>query len=75
MCLNSFLLKASDQFPPVTLLASCFMKISSCSTHLSIKSKMLINIEIAKIVGNFRFKSQRQSFIMPINVKIPTVGI
>ena len=68
-------------FESLGLISPChtpgfmFMKIISCSTHLSIKSKMLINIEIAKTVGNFRFKSQRQSFSMPKNVKMPTVDI
>ena len=35
------------------------IKLFSCSTQLSMKFKMLINIEIAKINGNFRFRSQK----------------
>ena len=31
------------------------IKVFSCSTQLSMKFKMLINIEIAKIDGIFRF--------------------
>ena len=38
------------------------------------KFKLLINTEIAKINGNFRFKSQNQLFILLINVKMLTVA-
>ena len=34
-----------------------FIKLFSCSTQLSTKFKMLINIEIAKIYVIFRFNS------------------
>ena len=43
----------------------------SCSTLLSMKFKLLINTEIAKVNGNFRFKLS-QSFILLINDKMPT---
>ena len=42
------------------------IKLFSCSTQLSMKFKMLINIEIAKINGNFMFRSQKPA-IYPAN--------
>ena len=42
------------------------IKLFSCSTQLSMKFKMLINIEIAKINGIFRFNSLEQA-IYPAN--------
>ena len=39
------------------------IKLFSRSTQLSMKFKMLINIEIAKIYGISRFKSPKQSRI------------
>ena len=35
------------------------IKLFSCSTQLSMKFKLLINVEIVKISGKFRFKSQK----------------
>ena len=58
--------KGSDQpgyplertFPPVsTKPGPEVIKLLSCSAQLSIKFIQLINTEIAKINGNFRFKS------------------
>ena len=37
------------------------------------KFKLFINTEIVKINGNFRLKLTIQSFILLINVKMPTV--
>ena len=37
------------------------MKICSCSTHMSIEFDLLKNTEIAKLNGNFRFKSPKAS--------------
>ena len=50
------------------------IKLFSSSTQLSMKFKPLINVAIAKINGISRFKSwhQSQSFILPINIKMPT---
>ena len=48
------------------------IKHFSCSTQMSMKFKLLINTEIAKRNGNFRFKSQKP-FILLINVKMPTI--
>ena len=42
------------------------IKLFSCSTQLSMKFKMLINIEIAKIYGIFRLKSPKP-VIYPAN--------
>ena len=42
------------------------IKLFSCSTQLSMKFKILINIEIAKLNGNFRFRSQKPA-IYPAN--------
>ena len=42
------------------------IKLFSCSTQLSMKFKMLINIEIAKIDGIFRFNSLEPA-IYPAN--------
>ena len=42
------------------------IKLFSCSTQMSMKSKMLINIEIAKIYGIFRFYSLKPA-IYPAN--------
>ena len=42
------------------------IKLFSCSTQLSMKFKLLINTEIDKINGNFRFKSTKQ-VIYPAN--------
>ena len=42
------------------------IKLFSCSTQLSIKFKMLINIEIAKIYGIFRFNSLKLA-VFPAN--------
>ena len=42
------------------------IKLFSCSTQLSMKFKMFINIEIAKIYGIFRFNSQKPD-IYPAN--------
>ena len=42
------------------------IKLFSCSTQLSMKFKMLINIEIAKIYGIFRFNSLKP-VIYPAN--------
>ena len=42
------------------------IKLFSCSTQLSMKFKMLINIEIAKIDGIFRFNSLEPA-IYPVN--------
>ena len=42
------------------------MKLFSCSTQLSMKFKMLINIEIAKIDGIFKFNSLEPA-IYPAN--------
>ena len=35
------------------------IKLFSCSAQLSMKFKLLVNIEIAKINGKFKFKSQK----------------
>ena len=46
------------------------IKLISCLTHLlSMKFKMLIDIEIVKIDRIFRFSHQSQSFILLINIK------
>ena len=42
------------------------IKLFSCSTQLSMKFKMLMNIEIAKIYGIFRFNSLKPA-IYPAN--------
>ena len=42
------------------------IKLFSCSSQLSVKFQMLINTDIAKINGNFRFKSPKQ-IIHPAN--------
>ena len=42
------------------------IKLFSCSTQLSMKFKMLINIEMAKIHGIFRFNSLKPA-IFPAN--------
>ena len=42
------------------------IKLFSCSTQVSLKLKQLINSRIAKINGNFRFKSQKLVFIPPV---------
>ena len=42
------------------------IKLFSCSTQLSMKFKMLIDIEIAKIDGIFRFNSLKLA-IYPAN--------
>ena len=47
------------------------IKLISCSAQLSIIIKLLMNTEIAKINGNYRFKSPKPV----INVKITIVGI
>ena len=47
-------------------------KLFSYSTQLSMILKMLINITM-KIDGIFRFIIPRQSFILLINVKMPTI--
>ena len=51
------------------------IKPVSCSTQLSMKFQMPINLEIAKINGIFMFESQNLTFILPINVKMPTKSI
>ena len=47
------------------------IKLFSCSTQLSMKFRLLINIKIAKINGNFRFNSPIP--VMLINVEMPTI--
>ena len=42
------------------------IKLFSCSTQLSMEFKMLINIDIAKIYGIFRFNSLKPA-IYPAN--------
>ena len=49
------------------------IKLISCSTQLSMKFEILINIEIAKIDGMFRFYSLKPAIILLINVKMPIV--
>ena len=44
-----------DEFPGPKVI-----KHLSCSTQLSMKSKIIINIKIAKINGIFRFKKSKQ---------------
>ena len=68
---KDFLQKCNESCPKQT----CFqdfqpgprvIKLFSCSTQLSMKFKMLINIKIAKNNGNFRFRSQKPA-IYPAN--------
>ena len=63
------------RFRSYTLVVGCqesiipgaeVIKLFSCSTQLSMKSKMLINIEIAKIYGFFRFNLLKPT-IYPAN--------
>ena len=49
------------------------IKLFSFSTQLSMKFKMLINIEKAKIHGFSGLYQQSLSFILLINVKMPTI--
>ena len=51
------------------------IKLFSSSAQLSMKFQLLINVEIAKISGTFRFKTQKLVilFILLINVKMPTI--
>ena len=56
----------TDQGAPVSRPGAKVMKLFSCSTQLNMKFKMLINIEIAKIDGIFRFNSLEPA-IYPAN--------
>ena len=47
------------------------IELFSCSSQLNINFFQLINIEIARTIVLFRFKSQ--PFIQLINVKMPTI--
>ena len=47
------------------------VKLFSFSTKVSMKFKLLINLEIAQINGNFRFKSPKQALILLIDTVQP----
>ena len=49
------------------------IKIYSSSTQLSIKFKLIKNIKTAPINRNFRFRYQKMSFILLMNVKMPSI--
>ena len=55
------------------------IQLFSSSVQLRIKFQLLINVEIVKTSGKFRFKTQNlviytaHKFILLINVKMPTI--
>ena len=49
------------------------IKHFSCSTQLSLKLKLLINVKIDRINGFASLIHQSQSFILLINAEMPTV--